>query len=80
MRRPLPDEQAIVSAHFGIFNDTNVQTLVEYEVKASDLSKMYLLRDHKDINDHLQIFGLIWDEKSWLTHEAINRLYTRKGA
>lgn len=91
MPRAISYEQAIESAHFGIFNDTNVQTLVEYndtnverlveyEVKASDLSKMYLLRGQKDINDHLRIFGLIWKEESWLTQDAINRICPRKKA
>lgn len=68
-------ELEIKEAHFGIFSDeTEVQTLVEYEVKAFDLSTMHLQKNREAIRKHLDIFDVVWEEASPLTIDEIRRI------
>jgi hypothetical protein len=75
MSIPDANELEIKEAHFGIFSHgTAAQTLVEYEVKAFNLSKMLLQKDKEAIHKHLDMFEVVWDEATPLTPEEIGRI------
>lgn len=78
LRRKKPNvvfSEGEINSHFGIFSHgTEGKTLVEYEVKRFDLSKMILRKDRETIQRQLVTFDDVWHEARPLNNEVIQLL------